>query len=573
MYKYCLLCLLPVLFCTFCKNDHDVMTRLASAEQTMQERSDSALVILTNIDPNIIAYRKSKAKYALLYSQALDKNGIDVKSDSLIRKAVSYYSRHGSKKDRGASLYYLARVYENMGDIENAIQSYIASEDDLVCTKDRKLLGMLYANMGNLYVRQNSFEDAARMYDKAIEIYHDFKTINEIYALFGKAGMLRVQTKYEEALAVLDVAQTLALEYGYPDCIFELIIYKAAILSDMEQSVENSTRIIRLLIDACNEYNNGCLHEELYPLMGICYYHIGALDSAKYYAHLALEHCGAEATTKNAGLYLISAQIHEAIGDFAMANQYLYHHIDLVDKQTEEEKQHLIQDLEQKYRTEQIRQSYVVLKNKSIIWMVIGFLTLTIVGCISWIIYKRKQEQIEEIFGFVSALKNDYSSLQKKYSNLNMELGQLNDKSRRLLTVLDNRMKSLRHIVEMAGAFESSPAVFYEKFRKYIHVESSGFKNGLAFDDLYDIINLYYGDIVSRLQQHYPSLNDEDLALCGMIYLGFTPQQTRLLFNHTNSSSIYTKRSKLRKKLGLSEDTDNLEIFLFDFLKHPMELG
>lgn len=262
------------------------MTCLASAEQTMQERSDSALVILTNIDPNIIAYRKSKAKYALLYSQALDKNGIDVKSDSLIRKAVSYYSRHGSKKDRGASLYYLARVYENMGDIENAIQSYIASEADLIYTKNQKLLGMLYANMGNLYVRQNSFEDATRMYDKAIEIYHDLKTINEIYALSGKAGILHVQTKYEEALAVLDVAQTLALEYGYPDCIFELIIYKAAILSDMEQSVGNSTRIIRLLIDACNEYNNGCLDEELYPLMSICYYHMGALDSAKYYAHL-----------------------------------------------------------------------------------------------------------------------------------------------------------------------------------------------------------------------------------------------------------------------------------------------
>ena len=276
---------------------------------------------------------------------------------------------------------------------------------------------------------------------------------------------------------------------------------------------------------------------------------------------------------KNAGLYLISAQIHEAIGDFATANQYLYYHIDLVDKQTEEEKQSLIQDLEQKYHTEQIRRSYVALKNKYIILMTIGFLILTIAGCISWIIYKRKQEQIEEAFGFVSALRNDYSSLQEKYSILNMELGQLNDKSRKLLAVLDNRMKSLRHIVEMAGAFESNPAVFYEKFRKYIHVESSGFKSGLALDDLYDIINLYYGDIVSRLQRHYPSLNDEDLALCGMIYLGFTPQQTRLLFNHTNSSSIYTKRSKLRKKLGLSEDTDNLEIFLFDFLKHPMELG
>ena len=63
--------------------------------------------------------RKQKAKYALLYSMALDKNYIDLQSDSIIAPAIKYYERHGSHEERFLCYYYRARIYETAGDKEN----------------------------------------------------------------------------------------------------------------------------------------------------------------------------------------------------------------------------------------------------------------------------------------------------------------------------------------------------------------------------------------------------------------------------------------------------------------------
>ena len=69
---------------------------LQSAEQLMSSRPDSALTILQNVDTANITKQKEQALFALLYSQALDKNNINVKERTTIQTAVNYYSNHGS---------------------------------------------------------------------------------------------------------------------------------------------------------------------------------------------------------------------------------------------------------------------------------------------------------------------------------------------------------------------------------------------------------------------------------------------------------------------------------------------
>lgn len=66
----------------------------------MINHPDSSLNILEKIRIERVRGRKNKAKYALLYSQALDKNYIDVESDSIIRVARDYYAHRGSNEER-----------------------------------------------------------------------------------------------------------------------------------------------------------------------------------------------------------------------------------------------------------------------------------------------------------------------------------------------------------------------------------------------------------------------------------------------------------------------------------------
>lgn len=65
------------------------------ALKLMLSQPDRSLNIILTIDPQQIKTKQIKARYCLLYSQALDKNAIDLTSDTLIRPAVAYYKRHG----------------------------------------------------------------------------------------------------------------------------------------------------------------------------------------------------------------------------------------------------------------------------------------------------------------------------------------------------------------------------------------------------------------------------------------------------------------------------------------------
>ena len=69
--------LLIVMITASCGNIANVDLQLNHAEALMSKQPDSAKIFLESINPNVIRTAKKQARYALLYSQALDKNYID----------------------------------------------------------------------------------------------------------------------------------------------------------------------------------------------------------------------------------------------------------------------------------------------------------------------------------------------------------------------------------------------------------------------------------------------------------------------------------------------------------------
>ena len=63
----------------------------------MEEYPDSALHILESIESQQLTVHADRAYYALLLTQARDKNYIVQTDDSLIRTAVQYYDSIGCK--------------------------------------------------------------------------------------------------------------------------------------------------------------------------------------------------------------------------------------------------------------------------------------------------------------------------------------------------------------------------------------------------------------------------------------------------------------------------------------------
>lgn len=108
--------------------DIAVGVKLDSAEAAMESAPGKSLKIIESIDRASLNSRRLKARFALLYSMALNKNYIDIANDSIIAPAVRYYRRHGTPNERMLAYYYNGIVYSFSGDSEQEMQNYLKAE-------------------------------------------------------------------------------------------------------------------------------------------------------------------------------------------------------------------------------------------------------------------------------------------------------------------------------------------------------------------------------------------------------------------------------------------------------------
>ena len=127
-----LIAILPALLCLWIAGCTPASTReaLSRADSIMAAAPDSALAILDALDPATINSDGKRARYALLRSQALDKNYIDATDDSLISIASDYYATSSDARSRMLSLYYHGRVHYNAADYPHALVMFTRSLDE-----------------------------------------------------------------------------------------------------------------------------------------------------------------------------------------------------------------------------------------------------------------------------------------------------------------------------------------------------------------------------------------------------------------------------------------------------------
>ena len=134
-----------------CSNTYSYLQEI---ESYIEEDPKRALEEIRNINPdNLLFSQRTKAKHALLHSMALDKNYIDLTTDSIIAPAVKYYSKHGSADDRLLMHYYMGRIYENAGDDANAAIELSKGESLAPSVCNNVALGRLYSCFSNIYNR------------------------------------------------------------------------------------------------------------------------------------------------------------------------------------------------------------------------------------------------------------------------------------------------------------------------------------------------------------------------------------------------------------------------------------
>ena len=294
-----------------CNNTKDVETKLHKADVYMDEHPELALEALEAIDTGALTTRETQAKYALLYSMALDKNYIDVTNDSIIAPAATYYTNHGTADDKLKTYYYLGRIAMNVGDYEKAMTHFVKAEQYADKCKDNVAVGLLHN--AKMYLYQNLYDtedmiSAAKKSASAFLLAQD--TTRYLNAINGVlTGYLQIQDTINSRMY--------------------LNIYKHFWQSlDSSQKSKYYTGLLFLNEDRDYITTDSVLHQYLTDIqnpeiiqwlsVAKAYYHLGDYDKASDAIDNYIQYDGEE----DGSFFFINALVYEAKGDFQLALDY-----------------------------------------------------------------------------------------------------------------------------------------------------------------------------------------------------------------------------------------------------------
>ena len=556
--------LLALLLFPSCRRQSgDIDSFLHNAESLMNEHPEDALSIIRHIDRRKIYSSASEARYALLYSQALDKNYVDVTSDSLTAVAVNYYDRHGTKHERAMAHYYQGRVFSNAGNFDAAIRSYSLAEDAASGTDDYYLLGLINNAVGNLHFEQYDLDEALQRDLQAASFFHRAQSpYNEALAYIGvyslKGDNVNVEKAYNKAIEIYkELNATDKILPLYEDIIIETKLNTGIDLSSIKRDLRHYYTI----------YNNGRIPIQSMGLWQGIYLKANELDSARLCGEIILRNRQAFNAHKIAGCYSLLERVEMARGNYPEAYRYVKQYIAVMDSINQEKEEALVLELEQKYRNRILNQSYENLKQHNdqqriITGLVLLFsLSLLVAG----LLYLRKWRENAALK--MREAEAEKESLGRACRELQEQLGSVGDRvdtddeqERQLFDALEERMVVLRNWVDKAETMK--PALFMKSFRDYMTVNV---KSKHALSDLQYVVNRKYYGVVDYLKAHYPELRKQDLDLCCLLCFGFSQHGICYLYNYEDIGSFYNKRSRLRKKLGLPPER-TLESFIAELL-------
>lgn len=159
-----------------CNNYSKHWENLAQVESYIEEKSDTALLVLEQISVTELSGKEEKAKYALLYSMALDKNFIDKTNFEILQPAIDYYENNGNATDKLRTYYYQGRIYQNQGNDDKAMESFVFALSEGRESSDALTKARVLYTQGRIY--STIFE-----WDKCIDTY---KRASEYFKQCGK---------------------------------------------------------------------------------------------------------------------------------------------------------------------------------------------------------------------------------------------------------------------------------------------------------------------------------------------------------------------------------------------------
>lgn len=539
---------------------------------------DSALNLLKGIHDPEKLWGESQATYALLMTQAMDKNYMKFSSDSLIALALNYYTiTQTSPIMYAKALFYHGRVMLELDKEEEALKSFLAAKDVYERTKDHKMLALILEEIGMINRRQELFDDALSYFREALDTHIRLKdSLGIISVSQNIARVYLFKSQWDSCSYYYNNALEIAVKKNLSEIS---ILHELGILYRSMQELSEAERYFLAAYE--KETDEEKKYMECLSL-GYLYMQMGQTENARKYLKMSAK--SSKAYTQISAfdcLYFLEKDIdnfEEAI---------VYHELaDSITNAMEElNSRELIASLQKKYENEKLQNDNLHMKvryTNFMLWGMIAF--LIVVACMCYYYYKNRnnkkkiaeiesqiRENEEEIERYQQEIEDiQISKDQVLKENLMLEenrtkVGELNGKI--ILLTMQNKTLS-EHLKELGGELNvgTSSSSFIHAFRLLLAIKEGTLIGKLSNEErqkLFSLFDLMYWNYVTRLLERAPTLTKHDLEICCFLKFGLTHEELSCIF-HTTSDSVTRAKGRLKGRLGVSPQ-DDLDTFLKEF--------
>ena len=508
--------------------------RLVLADTLMWTRPDSSLAILNAINRDSLQGEENQAYYALLLTQAQFRCNIPLTSDTLISKAVDYYSDNHNREHYTRALLYKGGAYEDMNNPVEAIKWYKQAENNADTTDYRNLahinmrLGILYfKNYASNNLDLNKFQMAAHYY----EILRDKKMT--MVALEYCGNVLRI-SDIDEARKCYDKALSTARELKDTPNIYSINVNYA--LMYIEDSLYSQAK--KYILDAYR-LNNRFEENNNYYMLSLIFANQKDIDSAKYF--ISLPDISQNTAYDSLLMYKAMKEVALCENNLTQYRKFDKQYNRISNSLEHNETKYKLHDSEQEFDADRIaaKGKKVNSLNKTIIILVALFLVFALVTVALIIVISRKkrkdQQQMidelkEESFGNYEELRSNLADFDNHFSK-----------------TMNEKLKSLEEI--MTGAYNPNQD---SKSKEVEHKISPIADDDTKFwEGLYAYINIKHNGAMDRIANDFPQLSASDLNFIKLMCCGFSDAAIAVCRNYRNVASVRGRRRKIRDKMGI----------------------
>lgn len=532
----------PVLLLAVVSCSH-ISRELDDIDHMLVHQPDSALVAIERIDTNKLVSTKMKARYSLLHTMAIDRNGADTTDYRLLADAVKYYSHKRVSEDKVRLLFYQGRLYYNNQDYSSAIQSFFAALKASEAISNDWLKGMICCYISLTYAIDHNVKDQLDYQKKA----RDF---------FVQHGD---ETYINNANYHLAIAYHNNRLFDEADSLFACIppssvLYPSAVLGRAHSEITKP------------HPNN---HERALAFFKIAQENKApfSLDQWYQYAYTLLlngERSPSEQLTakldgqpQDAKTYWWRFKIAKEKKDKSLALDYLEHY-------TQESEKYVRSMLSQSsYKAES--DYYAALARQSEQKRVRSylFLVITIFAAIGLVlvIIVSKQRQIINLQREREALETEYYKIQELVSLLNNELD--NKDEDKIASLRSSYISMYRQHFASIGNYidkDVSKSAVPEQIENHIKEILSELKDGQGNQDRFENrLNKDFDNIMDVIRKDFPDYSQETYRFLSYVIAGLRNTSIAKLLNES-TTAISTRKSRLKQQI-LNSDSPNKELY------------